>query len=179
MQANASSNLDPAQTLPNTTFSTPTISTTTTSTITTTPTTIVQSSPQPQPLVPPCNSENYSYKRHVCRICPNVRSVYPHVIRRHEEKIHGIVSEKEKKGTVIQSSQPISDIDIDNNNEENSKPVSLPLFNIQLDSDFKLFICGPSRSGKTTLVGQLLSNLSTITRNKPEKIVYIYSKWQK
>ena len=51
-------------------------------------------------------------------------------------------------------------------------------FNLQFVENFKLSIFGPSRSGKTTFVRDILINLEDITRNKIEKVYYIFSKWQ-
>ena len=41
------------------------------------------------------------------------------------------------------------------------------------------YIFYPSKSGKTWLTCQLLANLSSITKKTPEKIVYVFSIWQK
>ena len=51
-------------------------------------------------------------------------------------------------------------------------------FDIRLKENFKLFICGPSRCGKTFFVGELIENIHSFARNPPDTIVYVYSIWQ-
>ena len=52
------------------------------------------------------------------------------------------------------------------------------MYDIRLKENFKLFISGPSRCGKTFFVADLLQNLHTITKNTPSFIIYIYKTWQ-
>ena len=52
------------------------------------------------------------------------------------------------------------------------------MYDIRLKENFKLFISGPSRCGKTFFVADLLQNLHTITKNTPTFIIYIYKTWQ-
>ena len=49
---------------------------------------------------------------------------------------------------------------------------------IRLKENFKLFISGPSRCGKTFFVSNLIENIDSISREPPELIVYIYTVWQ-
>ena len=51
-------------------------------------------------------------------------------------------------------------------------------YDIRLKENFKLFISGPSRCGKTFFVGDLITNINTFSKEPPEEIVYIYSVWQ-
>ena len=51
-------------------------------------------------------------------------------------------------------------------------------YDIRLKENFKLFISGPSRCGKTFLVADLISNINTFAKQPPEEIIYIYSVWQ-
>jgi len=48
------------------------------------------------------------------------------------------------------------------------------MYDIRLKENFKLFISGLSRCGKTFFVADLLQNLHTITKNTPTFIIYIY-----
>ena len=41
-----------------------------------------------------------------------------------------------------------------------------------------MFVCGPSRCGKTFFVSKLIQNVSTFTKSPPQKIIYIYKVWQ-
>jgi hypothetical protein len=52
------------------------------------------------------------------------------------------------------------------------------MFDIRLEENFKLFISGPSRCGKTFFISSLLENLSSFAKQPPTKIIYIYTVWQ-
>ena len=52
------------------------------------------------------------------------------------------------------------------------------MIDIRLKENFKLFISGPSRCGKTFFVSELLENMDTITKEPPETIIYVYKVWQ-
>ena len=51
-------------------------------------------------------------------------------------------------------------------------------FDIRLKEGFKLFIAGPSRSGKTFFIDTFINNLADFTINPPKTIVYVYKVWQ-
>jgi len=51
-------------------------------------------------------------------------------------------------------------------------------FDIRLKENFKLFISGPSRCGKTFFVSDLLDNIETFAKEPPKKIIYVYKVWQ-
>ena len=51
-------------------------------------------------------------------------------------------------------------------------------FDIRLKENFKLFISGPSRCGKTFFVADLLENIETFAKEPPKKIIYVYNVWQ-
>lgn len=44
---------------------------------------------------------------------------------------------------------------------------------------FRSFLCGPSMSGKTTLLTKIIENKNTIFTEEPKIIYYCYSTWQK
>ena len=52
------------------------------------------------------------------------------------------------------------------------------MYDIRLKENFKLFISGPSRCGKTFFVSELLENIESFTKEPPETIVYVYKIWQ-
>ena len=52
------------------------------------------------------------------------------------------------------------------------------MFDIRLKENFKLFISGPSRCGKTFYIADLLENISTFAKEPPETIIYLYKVWQ-
>ena len=51
-------------------------------------------------------------------------------------------------------------------------------YDVRLKENFKLFISGPSRCGKTFFVADLLQNIQTFAKEPPQAVVYIYSVWQ-
>ena len=52
------------------------------------------------------------------------------------------------------------------------------MYDIRLKENFKLFLSGPSRCGKTFFVADLLQNLGTISKYPPTVIIYVYKTWQ-
>ena len=52
------------------------------------------------------------------------------------------------------------------------------MFDIRLKENFKLFISGPSRCGKTFFVADMLQNIQTFAKQPPSLVVYIYKVWQ-
>ena len=52
------------------------------------------------------------------------------------------------------------------------------MYDIRLKENFKLFLAGPSRCGKTFFVADLLQNLGTISKDPPTFIIYVYKTWQ-
>lgn len=74
---------------------------------------------------------------------------------------------KKKKGEIIRSKI---------NNNLQSSPSTL--YDIRLIESFKMIIYGPSRSGKTMFVRDLLTNLNSFTVEPPKKIILIYVVWQ-
>ena len=156
---------------------------------------------QPQPVVsiPPCSSKYYKYKKHKCNYC-DYQSDHKHVLKRHMKAKH-----EQKAGKVIQSSQPIiiggdggsgvndddngnggggggsgsSEIDYeDDDDDDDDDETPRQQFNVQLEPEFKIYIAGPSKSGKTYFCSQLLANLSTIAKSKPATTIYVYASWQ-
>ena len=52
------------------------------------------------------------------------------------------------------------------------------MYDIRLEDNFKLFISGPSRCGKTFFITSLLENMPTFAKQHPYKVVYFYTVWQ-
>lgn len=52
------------------------------------------------------------------------------------------------------------------------------MFDIRLKENFKLFVSGPSRCGKTFFISELLENIDTFLKDPPETVLYIYKVWQ-
>ena len=51
-------------------------------------------------------------------------------------------------------------------------------FDIRLKEGFKLFVAGPSRSGKTYFIDTFIKNLDVFATHPPKTIVYVYKVWQ-
>ena len=51
-------------------------------------------------------------------------------------------------------------------------------FDIRLKENFKLFISGPSRCGKTVFVSKLIENIQSFAKQPPGSIIYVYKVWQ-
>ncbi len=52
------------------------------------------------------------------------------------------------------------------------------MYDIRLKENFKLFVSGPSRCGKTFFVADMLQNIQTFAKQPPWLIIYIYKVWQ-
>merc|ERR1711954_320376 len=51
-------------------------------------------------------------------------------------------------------------------------------FDLRLKENFKLFVTGPSRCGKTVFVSKLLENIHDFAKLPPTKVLYIYKVWK-
>ena len=51
-------------------------------------------------------------------------------------------------------------------------------FDIRLKENFKLFVSGPSRCGKTVFVAKLIENIQSFAKQPPTLILYVYKVWQ-
>ena len=51
-------------------------------------------------------------------------------------------------------------------------------FDIRLKENFKLFVSGPSRCGKTVFVSKLIENLQSFAKHPPGSVIYVYKVWQ-
>lgn len=76
--------------------------------------------------------------------------------------------ERKREGVIIQAGET----------DVSSENINKTIFDIRLIPKFKLVIMGPSRSGKTSLVVDLLLNLDNFSSDPPKKIILIYTVWQ-
>ena len=51
-------------------------------------------------------------------------------------------------------------------------------YDIRLKENFKLFVSGPSRCGKTVFVSKLIENIKSFAKQPPGSIIYVYKVWQ-
>ena len=52
------------------------------------------------------------------------------------------------------------------------------VYDIRLKENFKLFISGPSRCGKTVFVSNLLERINEFAKVPLTKVIYVYTVWQ-
>ena len=52
------------------------------------------------------------------------------------------------------------------------------MYDIRFKENFKIFVCGPSRCGKTVFIKDLLENIASITKQNISKVIYVYKVWQ-
>ena len=62
--------------------------------------------------------------------------------------------------------------------QDNPAHITGKSYDIRLKENFKLFISGPSRCGKTFFVSDLLDNIEGFTKAPPQTIIYVYKVWQ-
>ena len=63
---------------------------------------------------------------------------------------------------------------IDNTVSSTNNEVS----DIRLKENFKVFISGLSRCGKTVFVSNLLERINEFAKVQPTKVIYVYKVWQ-
>ena len=52
------------------------------------------------------------------------------------------------------------------------------VFDIWLKENFKMFVSGPSRFGKTVFVSKLLENIQAFLKQPPFLIIFVYKVWK-
>lgn len=117
-----------------------------------------------------CDPKLYQKKNHKCSHC-DYRSVRRWSVVRHIKRIH-----KNMPATVISSNSQYKRKSIDNVNL--IKRIKENAHDLRLVENFKIYQTGPSRCGKTLLVSQILSNLDSMCKSRPEIIIYVYATWQ-
>ena len=92
-------------------------------------------------------------------------------VGRHEKAMHGDF----KKNYMVNHGN-----DGGNNYGQSHKHVynELKNFDIRLKENFKLFVSGPSRCGKTAFVSKLIENIKSFAKQPPGSIIYVYKIWQ-
>ena len=98
------------------------------------------------------------YKCQVCSYSTN-RS---YNLRRHEKFNHKDSEPIEHMSNVYSSLQPTNTVSSTNPND------------IRLKENFKVFISGPSRCGKTVFVSNLLEKINEFAKVPPINVIYVY-----
>ena len=52
------------------------------------------------------------------------------------------------------------------------------MYDVRLKENFKVFISGPSRCGKTVFVSNLLERINEFAKMPPTRVIYVYKVWQ-
>ena len=63
-------------------------------------------------------------------------------------------------------------------NNNTLSPVNHDIYDVRLKENFKVFISGPSRCGKTVFVSNLLERINEFSKVPPTKVIYVYKVWQ-
>merc|ERR1711954_188732 len=103
-----------------------------------------------------------------CQYC-NYVSKRRYDVKRHEKALH-------KNGTYQNSDLGVATQQ--DRGESLSFPLSHKSFDIRLKENFKMFVSGPSRCGKTVFVSKLLEKIHAFAKIPPAKVLYIYKVWQ-
>ena len=126
----------------------------------------------------------YFRKRFICSVC-GVRFKERWLLQRHVKS--GVCLTKRKvrgpgKQKADVSMQPSILQSRTQKYEMSKRPLASKAgetdIDIRLPYNFKLYIAGPARSGKTTICHKLLQNLSDISRVEIRKTVWVYRQWQ-
>ena len=118
-----------------------------------------------------CISSSYQYKKHKCALCP-YRSVHRWAVKRHYKSKH--LYNKLQNEEIMNKAQIIPsgiEAHIDSSQQSNK-------YDLRWIENFKIYITGSSRCGKTYLVSKILLHLKELAKKPPSVIVYVYSTWQ-
>ena len=130
---------------------------------------------------PEPRAELYDKRRFVCLEC-GLRFKDKWMLKRHVDskvclsnrKVRG--SNKKHKEDVGMS--PLGVVSTGPTTTTRAPSEQLEEYDLRLPPHFKIYLVGPSRSGKTTFCLKLLRNLSGISKVKIEKVFWVYSTWQ-
>ena len=98
-----------------------------------------------------------------CQVC-SYSSYWSHNLRRHEKTVHT----HSKEIFYLGENQPTDTISSMNHD----------VYDVRLKENFKIFISGPSRCGKTVFVSNLLERINEFTKMPPTNVIYVYKVWQ-
>ena len=151
------------------------------------------------------NNSNFVLKKHKCSEC-GFRSIHKWVVTRHFNTKHNKAGVNSGiSNTTMMTSPPaptrpqeaqiitadsddsgIGGLDWDGDPRRSNYTVTekdifatyKKAYDLRLVDNFKIYLTGPSRSGKTVFVHQLLQNLTNISQQTPTKIIWVYTAWQ-
>ena len=111
---------------------------------------------------------------------------YSSNLRKHEKSMHKDSQSKETyiKNMVYSNNSRSHKNGMHNEGELNQNynntlySMNQDVYDIRLKENFKLFISGPSRCGKTVFVSNLLEKINEFAKMPPTKVIYVYKVWQ-
>ena len=112
-----------------------------------------------------CFSKYYKMVK-ICDICGYSTTDYSN-FRRHVKAKHSYGVESKKQQNLLSEN-------FTNNQAEVGTTVNGEVYDIRLKENFKLFVSGPSRCGKTVFVSKLLENIQAFSKQAPNLIIYVY-----
>ena len=139
-------------------------------------------------------NKNYTFKRHKCPVC-DFRTLHKAQIKKHLQSKHKTFrqqtsnimlppSSKVRQAQIITAgSEGVNAVAHANNNiylteESVTKADKIQTYDIRFIENFKIYLSGSSRSGKTDLMGEMCVNIVNLAKQKLEKIIWIYASWQ-
>ena len=138
------------------------------------------------------NNTNYQLKKHKCSQC-NFRSIHKWIIKRHFSTQHAAKNSKSNMlststpsvttAKIISSASGVADNELGGRLNYLTQGNILSsdkktLFDLRLIHNWKIYLTGASRTGKTQLVFELLKNIQNISQHPPTKLLWVYSTWQ-
>ena len=103
-----------------------------------------------------------------CEYCPYA-SNWSSNLRKHEKAMHKSSVKNCSPSSVHSNFQPINNQVIASQEET---------YDIRLKENFRLFVSGPSRCGKTVFILKLLENINSFAQQPPSTIIHVYKVWQ-
>ena len=139
------------------------------------------------------NNKNYQFKKHKCPVC-SFRSLRKGDIKKHLQAKHKnftqqtsnimLPSSKAHQAKIITSgSGGVNAVAQANNKiylteESLTKSHKIQSYDLRLIENFKIYLTGSSRSGKTDLVGKMLENILNLCKERFDTIIWVYASWQ-
>ena len=123
---------------------------------------------------------------HKCQVC-SYSTEWSSNLRKHERAKHNEYEFNKKyfKNTIYSNNSRSQEDGMYNDGELNQNynnntlySMNQDVYDIRLKENFKLFISGPSRCGKTVFVSNLLERINEYAKVPPTKVIYIYKVWQ-
>ena len=94
-------------------------------------------------------------------------------LRRHEKAKH-----KQSEFNEIYNYSTLSSTNLNMYNNCSLSSTNRNIYDVRLNENFKVFISGPSRCGKTVFVSNLLGRINEFAKVPPTNIIYVYKVWQ-